>query len=207
VDIPTIGLVLPLIRSLQQQCAMSLDAARAAHNVTAVAILSDAHDAYANYFEEWASNDLLLAATLLDPTQANAYFAPQGLAQADAVNARTLLERAWTAVVNIGVRLNSRAHPPAAAAVPPDADDDDAAAAVQAPAFAGLLGLLGGGGGVAAAGGGFGVAGAPAYSIADERPSFFSFLQEEFVKRDGDRVSACAWYRRNMARIPKIAAM
>ena len=45
------------------------------------------------------------------------------------------------------------------------------------------------------------------YTLADEQPSFFKFLQDEFVKRVDDQLSACAWYRKNMERISKIAAM
>jgi hypothetical protein len=68
VDIPTIGLVLPLIRSLQEQSVASLTAATAAGNASAVVILTTARNAYVDYFADWLTNDLLLAATLLDPT-------------------------------------------------------------------------------------------------------------------------------------------
>ena len=199
-DIPTIGLVLPLIRSLQQQAVASLAAARVAGNASAVMILTSARDAYVDYFEHWVTNDLLLAATLLDPTQASAYFAPLGPTQADATTAVALLETAWTSIVHIGTQLHNKELP---ALVAPEDDDVGVAPPAAAVAFAGLIGLLGGVG--AAAGGA--AAGAAVYTLADERPSFFAAIQEEFVKRAGDRVSACSWYRKNMGRIPKIAAM
>ena len=92
-------------------------------------------------FEEWFSNDLLLAATLLDPTQANAYFSPQGGSQADAAAAKTLLDRAWTAISTIGSALSDKARAPAAGSD----TDEDAGAGDPAPAYVGLLGLLGDG--------------------------------------------------------------
>ena len=143
---------------------------------------------------------LLLAATLLDPTQANSYFSPQGASQANAVAAKALLDRAWTAISTIGSTLSNKARPPTAAS---DSDEHDAGAGaiVPAPAFAGLIGLLG------INGAAVGVPAAGAYTLADEQPSFFKFLQDEFVKRADDQLSACAWYRKHMERIPKIAAM
>lgn len=62
-------------------------------NRTALAILQKARDSYADYFSEWFDNDLLLAATLLDPTQACQYYFLSGREGAVADTGK-----AWTSI-------------------------------------------------------------------------------------------------------------
>jgi hypothetical protein len=124
-----------------------------------------------------------------------------GLTQADANVARELLETAWNAIVHIGTNLHDNGQP----VLPLAGGGAGVAAPPAAPAFAGLLGLLGGLGHGAVAGGAAAVA-AP-YNLTNEKGSFFAFIQQEHEKRAEDKQSASTWYRRNMDRIPKIAAM
>ena len=107
--------MLPSFRSLIETCTKQRDAAAAAEIRINVArgILDQALDDYKKYFEDWLTNDLLLAATLLDATQSVDYFltAPALAGQ---------VAKTWAAVEALYENLTGTIAPvPAAGSAPP----------------------------------------------------------------------------------------
>ena len=149
-------------------------------------ILQKARDSYADYFVDWFDNDLLLAATLLDPTQACQYF----LSGRDGAVAD--MGKAWTSIETLARDLMA---PPAQQA--PGAAGVAAAVAVHVD----LASLL-----AAAQGAPAGVA-VPAGSLADEKASFMAFMSENYAKLAEEQLTALAFYKKFKSRIPKIAVV
>lgn len=141
-SIPTLGRVLPSIRSLIALCEKQRVAAAAdPRNADAEHILLAARDEYTAYFAEWTSNDLLLAATLIDPSQATDYFLshPGG-----AVSAVAALAQAWAALDKLAQDLTAPPPPAGGGAAP-----GGAAVGIAAVSLAELLAGVQGGGAAA----------------------------------------------------------
>jgi len=156
-------------------------------NVDAEAILIEARDAYANYFEHWFDHDLLLAATLLDPTQASTYFLSGG--------SPALLSKAWTSLERLAKALTAPPPPVVAAG-------GAAQAAAQPGAHASLAALLAAAEGGAAAG-----VPAAAATLVDEKTPFINFMSENHAKLKEDQLSALGFFKKYKSRIPKIAVV
>lgn len=191
-SIPTLGRVLPSIRSLIALCEKQRVAAAAdPRNADAEHILLAARDEYTAYFAEWTSNDLLLAATLIDPSQATDYFLshPGG-----AVSAVAALAQAWAALDKLAQDLTPPPPPAGGGAAP-----GGAAVGIAAVSLAELLAGVQGGGAAAGA--------HQAASLADEKASFLSFMSENHAMLKGDQLPALAFYKKYKNRIPKIAVV
>lgn len=186
-SIPTLGLVLPSIRSLIATCERQRVAAASMQPANEVAerILVQARDEYTTFFADWFSNDLLLAATLVDPTQATDYFLSGGGGVAG-------LTQAWAALENLAHNLTAPPPPIGGAAAA-----GGAAAGAGATSLAELF--------AAAAPGGAAAPIALHATLADERASFLAFMAENHAKLKDDKLSALEFYKKYTSRIPKIS--